>query len=101
MTDQAPSGCQVDGCDRRAAASLRRDDLPGPVRLCFTHTEDFRMNGPAWTVIWGSSEHGPVSVVPAPAAAVGRAPGVAADRSTSEAPAWTKVRSRLTRRKPT
>ena len=70
--------CRVEGCERRAAASVTRDDLPGGLRLCATHTEDFRMNGERWTITQGVPGTPPV-VRPAPLAAVGRtSPGPAA-----------------------
>jgi hypothetical protein len=93
--------CQVDGCDRLAAASVRGDDMPGPIRLCFTHTEDFRMNASAWKVTWDPAGSGPVSVRAAPVAAVGRAAGSAAP-SAGPVPgdaAWARVRSRLPKRR--
>lgn len=47
MTVGVPVMCRVDGCGLRAVASVVREDLPGPIQLCATHTEDFRMNGAA------------------------------------------------------
>ena len=99
MSDQ----CRVDGCDRRAAASMIRDSLPGPLRLCATHTEDFRMNGAGWTVVWEQSAPEPTSVQPAAAAAVGRV-GATSEKETESYPpaakgakyrlsAWRKSRS--------
>ncbi|HWE54851.1 MAG TPA: hypothetical protein VG435_05030 [Acidimicrobiales bacterium] len=70
MTASDP--CRVEDCDRRAAVSVVRDDLPGPIRLCATHTEDFRMNGPRWVVEWEPGADSPVSVTAAPLAPVGR-----------------------------
>ncbi len=64
--------CRVDDCERRAAASMVRDTLPGPLPLCAIHTEDFRMNGALWMVSWERTLAEPTSVKPAPAAAVGR-----------------------------
>lgn len=64
--------CQVDDCARRVAVSVFREDLPGLIRLCATHTEDFRLNGVRWTVIWGPGETTPTTVRPAPPPAVGR-----------------------------
>lgn len=73
----SPEMCGVDGCGRRAAASAVRSDLPGPIRLCATHMEDFRMNGDRWTITWDPVTGEPASMVAAPAAAVGRGPTVA------------------------
>ncbi len=99
MTIQSPVMCQVDDCDRQAAASVRREDLPGPIQLCFTHTEDFRMNGAAWKVSWGSAESGPISVRAAPVAAVGRSPAASVESPAPGAAAWARLKSRLSRRR--
>ena len=71
-----PDLCGVDDCMRRAVVSIDREDFPKPIRMCATHTEDFRMNGSHWTVKWDAAT--PVSVQGAPV----RAPG----RETSEVP---------------
>ena len=75
--------CRVDDCDRQAAATMIRDTLPGPLRLCATHTEDFRMNSDGWTVAWEKASAEPTSVKTAGAASVGRG---AADPATQ--PQW-------------
>ena len=64
--------CRVDDCDRRAAASVAGESLPGSLRLCLTHTEDYRMNGAGWTVVWETRSMEPTSVKAAAAAPVGR-----------------------------
>ena len=64
--------CRVDDCDRRAAASIVRDSLPGPLPLCATHTEDFRMHNAGWTIIWENGSAAPTSVKAAAVAPVGR-----------------------------
>ncbi len=87
--------CRVDGCDRRAAAAIVQDRLPGPLRLCATHTEDFRMNGAGWTVTWERTVAEPTSVKAAAPTAVGRS---APDRAGASWPHNTpgKIRTRLT-----
>ena len=87
--------CQVDGCGRRAAASVVREDLPGPIRMCATHTEDFRMNGAAWTVTWSAGEAGPITVQAAPAAPVGRSSLDVAGEPVAGATGWAKLKTRL------
>ena len=87
--------CQVDDCQRRAAASVLREDLPGTMQLCFTHTEDFRMNGSAWTVNWSPTESGPISVRAAPVGTVGRDPLVPWEGQTAGPGAWGRLRTRL------
>lgn len=64
--------CRVDDCDRRAAASMIRETLPGPLPLCASHSEDFRMNSADWMVCWEQTLPEPTSVKAAPVAAVGR-----------------------------
>ena len=93
-----PVTCVVDDCDRRAAASVQRDDLPGPMQLCFTHTEDFRMNKAAWAITWVASEPSPTSVKAAPVPSVGRgvdAPGAVTGASEAGPAAWARFRTRL------
>ena len=87
--------CRVDGCVRRAAASVVREDLPGPIQLCATHTEDFRMNGAAWTVTWSAGGSQPISVQAAPAAPVGRSSFDTASETVSRASGWAKLKTRL------
>ena len=98
MTVESPVMCRVDGCERRAVASVVREDLPGAIQLCATHTEDFRMNGAAWTVTWNAGEPLPISVQPAPAAPVGRvswdAPSEKAPK-VSTASRWATLKSRF------
>jgi hypothetical protein len=87
--------CRVDLCDRRAAASIIRDNLPGPLPLCATHTEDFRMNGAGWIVTWDRTSAEPTSVKVAEPAAVGRGtPGVSRAPGLQNSPGR-KFRSRL------
>jgi hypothetical protein len=87
--------CRVDLCDRRAAASIIRDNLPGPLPLCATHTEDFRMNGAGWIVTWDRTSAEPKSVKVAEPPAVGRgAPGVSRAPGLQNSPGR-KFRSRL------
>lgn len=95
MTVESPVMCGVDGCGRRAAASVVREDLPGPIQLCATHTEDFRMNGAAWTVTWSVGEPGPISVRPAPAAPVGRSSLDTGSEPLPRASGWGKLMARL------
>jgi hypothetical protein len=71
MAMKAPDQCRVDACDRTAAASVARDDLPGPLRLCATHLEDFRQNDVGWTIDWSKEVAEPVSVVIPVTASVG------------------------------
>ena len=98
MTVETPVMCRVDECERRAAASVVRTDLPGPIQLCATHTEDFRMRGSAWTVTWSPGETLPISVRAAPADPVGRnATGAASGPPAPRAGQWARWRSRLTR----
>ena len=99
MTVESPVMCRVDMCERRAAASVVREDLPGPIQLCATHTEDFRMNGAAWTVTWSPGATLPISVRAAPAAPVGRNSwGAASGPPVSRLRGWAKWRTRLSGR---
>ncbi len=91
--------CRVDGCGRRAAASVVRDDLPGPIQLCATHTEDFRMNGAAWTVTWSAGGSCPISVQAAPPAPVGRSSLAITGGPVSREPRWAKLKTRLWERR--
>jgi hypothetical protein len=68
----APDKCWVDGCARHAAATIVREDLPGPLRLCATHTEQFRQNSGAWNIVWERTAPEPTSVRAPDAAKVGR-----------------------------
>ena len=97
VTAESPVMCQVDACERRAAASVVREDLPAPIQLCATHTEDFRMNGAAWTVTWSPGETLPVSVKAAPVAPVGRGPSGAGSAPVTRTRGWARIRNRLSR----
>ncbi len=90
--------CRVDGCGRRAA-SVVRDELPGPIQLCATHTEDFRMNGAAWTVTWNADGSRPISVQAAPPALVGRSSSPSAGGPDLRASGWAKLKTRLWERR--
>jgi hypothetical protein len=87
--------CRVDDCDRRAAASMIRDTLPGPLPLCAIHTEDFRMNSATWMVTWAQTSAEPTSVKAAPAVAVGRSTLGPAGVPASESSPGTSLRRRL------
>lgn len=54
--------CCVAGCDRNAAASVTRPDLPGALRLCATHTEQFRQSSDDWAIAWAPGDAAPTSV---------------------------------------
>jgi hypothetical protein len=54
--------CFVTECHRGALASVSRPDLPGPLRLCATHTEQFRQSSDGWDVVWASGAPAPTSV---------------------------------------
>jgi hypothetical protein len=71
MAMKSPDQCHVDGCDRTAAASVARDDLPGSLRLCATHLEDFRQNNVGWMIDWSKEAADPTSVVIPVMASVG------------------------------
>jgi hypothetical protein len=68
----APDKCWVDGCARHAVAAVFRENLPGPLRLCATHTEQFRQNSAAWNIIWEPTTPEPTLVRPPDSAKVGR-----------------------------
>ena len=97
-----PDKCRVDNCDRNAAASIVRDNLPA-LPLCATHTEDFRMNSAGWTVTWEHTLAEPTSVTTGAPMAVGRGapgptsaprpPSAAAGRFKSRLDAWRNSRS--------
>jgi hypothetical protein len=42
-----PDNRFVHVCARHAAATIVREDLAGPLRLCAAHTEQFRQNSAA------------------------------------------------------
>jgi hypothetical protein len=58
----AADKCRVDGCDRNAASSMIRESLPGPLRLCAAHTEEFRLNSAGWDIVWEQGATDPSSV---------------------------------------
>ena len=87
--------CRADGCERRAAATVRRDDLPGAIRLCATHTEDFRMNGERWTIRWDPITGEVASVIVAPPAGVGRGASGAVGGGVPATPSSKKLAGRL------
>jgi hypothetical protein len=95
LTIELPERCRVDDCERAAVVSVVRDDLPGPIRLCATHTEDFRMNGARWTVTWSLGATAPVSVRPAPSVPVGRSDDAASVPVLPGTPRRGWLRSRL------
>jgi len=90
--------CLVDGCDRRAVASVTREDLPAALPLCATHTEDFRMNGARWKIAWERASAAPASVVAAEPLPVGRSgdrpgdPHVSGPGFTSRLTWWRRSR---------
>ena len=61
--------CFVSDCDRGALASVTRPDLAGPLRLCATHTEQFRQSSEGWGISWAPGDPAPTSVT-APSSAV-------------------------------
>ena len=67
-----PDKCFVDVCARHAAATIVREDLAGPLRLCAAHTEQFRQNSAAWNIIWERTTPEPTLVIAPDAAKVGR-----------------------------
>jgi hypothetical protein len=98
----AANKCRVDDCDRNAAVSIVRDHLPGPLPLCATHTEDFRMNSEGWNIVWDQTSPEPTSVKVGVPATVGRS-GAPAPDEMAKAPDGTvqRVKSRLSlRRRP-
>ncbi len=91
----AANKCRVDGCDRNAAASMIRDTLPGPLPLCATHTEDFRMNGAGWEIVWDASAPEPTSVKTSAAASVGHSGPRAVETTATPDGTGLRLRSRL------
>jgi hypothetical protein len=67
----SPDQCRVGECERSAAAAISRDDLPGPLRLCATHLEEFRQNNVDWAIDWSQGTPEPTSVSTPVSAAVG------------------------------
>jgi len=87
---------------RERAASPGTDDLPGPLRLCATHTEYFRQNSLGWKINWEHEAPEPISVTtpatssvglsgPTPAQAAGHEPTSRhpALESLLQLPGWT------------
>jgi hypothetical protein len=74
----ASEKCRVSDCDRSAAASVVRDDLPGRLRLCATHTEDFRQDSVGWRIEWEREAPEPTSVITPAPAIVGRGAAIGA-----------------------
>jgi hypothetical protein len=95
----AANKCRVDECDRNAASSIIRDHLPGPLPLCLTHTEDFRMNGEAWTIVWERTAPEPSSVTIAPLAPTGHSGPRPADAVAASTGVVPGLRSRLSMRR--
>jgi hypothetical protein len=95
----AADECRVNDCHRRAAASIVRDHLPGPLRLCATHTEAFRQNYADWDVVWERRSAEPTSVRAPTAASVGRASAGSAEVLDSPHVAARRVRSWLALRR--
>jgi hypothetical protein len=54
--------CFVADCERGALASVTRPDLPGQLRLCATHTEQFRQSSEGWGITWPPGDPAPTSV---------------------------------------
>jgi len=54
--------CFVTDCHRGALASVTRPDLPGSLRLCATHTEQFRQSSEGWGITWPADQPLPTSV---------------------------------------
>jgi hypothetical protein len=92
----ASDKCRVGDCDRWAAASVMRDDLPGPLRLCATHTENFRLSNVGWKINWEREAPEPTLVVARATASVrlDEPPGVTTPAQPTEHeqasghPAW-------------
>jgi hypothetical protein len=56
VTVEPPVMCRVDKCKRRAAASVAREHVPGPIQLCAIHTEGFphERRRERWTATGGA-----------------------------------------------
>ena len=89
----AADECRVNDCHRWAAASIVRDHLPGPLRLCATHTEAFRQNNAGWDVAWERTSAEPTSVRAPTAASVGGATAGSAEVLQSPHVAVKRARS--------
>jgi hypothetical protein len=80
---QSPK-CRVGGCPRNEAATIIEDEFPGPLQLCFAHTEQYRQNREGWKIDWDAGAAEPTSVfAPATWAA---APAVPVAEPLSEDP---------------
>jgi hypothetical protein len=77
----ASDNCRVDECDRLAAGSVAGNDLPGRLRLCATHMEDFRLNSVGWTVNWARGASEPTSVIVPVVSTVGTSVGFSGPRA--------------------
>jgi hypothetical protein len=77
----ASDNCRVDECERLAAGSVAGNDLPGQLRLCATHMEDFRLNGAGWTVDWARDASEPTSVIVPVVNSVGTSVGFSGPRA--------------------
>ncbi len=95
----AADECRVDDCHRWAAASIVRDHLPGPIRLCATHTEAFRQNNAGWDIVWERTLAEPTSVRAPAAASVGRTTAGSAEVLQPPDVAAKRVRSWLALRR--
>jgi hypothetical protein len=58
---QSPK-CRVGGCPRNEAATIIGEELPGPLKLCFAHTEQYRQNSEGWKIDWDAGAPEPTSV---------------------------------------
>jgi hypothetical protein len=85
--------CRVNDCHRWAAASIVRDHLPGPLRLCATHTEAYRQNYADWDVVWERRSAEPTSVRAPTGLSVGRATAGSAEVLDSPYVGAKRVRS--------
>jgi hypothetical protein len=92
--------CRVGGCPRNEAATVIGEELPGPLQLCFAHTEQYRQNREGWKIDWAAGASEPSSVFApstwAAAPLIAPAPEVpAADLRAGKGPAWMGGASRL------
>jgi hypothetical protein len=95
----AADKCRVDGCDRNAASSMIRESLPGPLRLCAAHTEEFRLNSPGWDIVWEASAPDPSSVRAPVATPVGHVGPRPAEVTQAVAGTVQRVKERLSLRR--
>jgi hypothetical protein len=91
----AADKCRVDGCDRNAASSMIRESLPGPLRLCAAHTEEFRLNSAGWDIVWEQAATGPSSVRAPAATPVGHSGPRPSEAGAAVDSTRQRVRSRL------